>query len=189
MFQLGAQVWVSSLFSKFKEVAYVGPFCVVEKVGPNAVRIKLRAPWDRRHNVFPVELLRSTTKATHEFPRRRAPCEPKPDVINGEDEFEVERIEAHCYRRPSDKAVLTSGRHSITSSTGSATSMPPGSQRRSLSTRPSLCAATATRLRRLRPCTRRCVDSEPRTSRLFSEQRGRVSAERLSASGGETVRW
>ena len=51
--------------------AFVGPFLVIAKHGPNAVEVELTPPFDRKHPTFPVSLLKIYKKNDQEkFPNR-----------------------------------------------------------------------------------------------------------------------
>ncbi|KAK4697689.1 hypothetical protein P7C70_g8174, partial [Phenoliferia sp. Uapishka_3] len=72
---------------------FVGPFAVTKTVGPNAIRIALTAPYDRKHPVFPVSLAKLHIPGDPErFPGRRQAAPPQPDIINGTPEWMIEKI-------------------------------------------------------------------------------------------------
>ena len=51
--------------------AFVGPFPVIRKHGPNAVELELSAPGDRKHPTFPVSLIKLYKKSDEKrFPKR-----------------------------------------------------------------------------------------------------------------------
>jgi hypothetical protein len=60
--------------------SWVGPFEVIEKVGPNAVRLALTPPFQRKHPVMPVSVLRKDLSRTKDprFETRRQAEIPKP---------------------------------------------------------------------------------------------------------------
>ena len=65
-----------------------GPFEIVEKVGTHAYRLKLPSQWKQVHPVFHVSKLHQY----HEDPDQPNYTAPPPDIIEGEAEWEVERI-------------------------------------------------------------------------------------------------
>ncbi|GAA6022504.1 hypothetical protein JCM10207_008535 [Rhodosporidiobolus poonsookiae] len=72
---------------------FVGPFAVTELVGPNAVRVALTPPYDRKHPVFPVSLLKRFIHGDPaRFPGRRDKPPPPPDIVDGEAYWVVDRI-------------------------------------------------------------------------------------------------
>lgn len=72
---------------------YVGPFGIVAKVGPNAIRVALTPPYDRKHSVFPVSLAKPYHRTNPSlFPGRRKPPPPTPDIIDGEAHWVIDRI-------------------------------------------------------------------------------------------------
>jgi hypothetical protein len=73
---------------------FVGPFTVLKLIGPNAVKLHLAEPFQKRHPVFPVSLLKPYKHAPKEmFGDRRAPPPPPPALVqDGEAEWEIEQI-------------------------------------------------------------------------------------------------
>jgi hypothetical protein len=69
----------TGLSNKLKP-AFVGPFLVIDKVGPNAVRLHLTPPFHRKHPVMPVSSLRKDTSKTPDprFASRRQHEIPQP---------------------------------------------------------------------------------------------------------------
>jgi RNase H-like domain found in reverse transcriptase/Integrase zinc binding domain/Chromo (CHRromatin Organisation MOdifier) domain len=65
-----------------------GPFKVLAKVGTHAYRLELPPQWKNVHPVFHVSKL----DPYHEDPKDPNHPEPPPDVIEGEPEWEVEKI-------------------------------------------------------------------------------------------------
>jgi hypothetical protein len=94
MFQVNQKVWLDSrnlhVKAPSKKLAprRYGPFAIVEKISPVAYRIKL--PHQMKiHDVFHVDLLapfNQTENYGEAFPQ------PPPDLIEGEEEYEVEEI-------------------------------------------------------------------------------------------------
>lgn len=72
---------------------FVGPFRVLRLIGPNAVQVELKPPFDRKHNVFSVQLVKlHRASDPTKFPNRRQTRAPDPVVVNGEVERVVEKI-------------------------------------------------------------------------------------------------
>ena len=67
---------------------YSGPFEIIEKIGTHAYRLKLPLQWKTVHPVFNV----SKIEAYHEDAENPNFTRPPADVIEGEPEWEVERI-------------------------------------------------------------------------------------------------
>ena len=69
-------------------------------IGPNAARLHLHEPWDHKHSVFPVSLLKLHKSAqTDLFPNRREPPPPTPEFVDeeGSAHWEIEKIiKQHC---------------------------------------------------------------------------------------------
>jgi Chromo (CHRromatin Organisation MOdifier) domain len=96
-FKEGDQVWLdeknlktSHPFAKLAPKQY-GPFPVVQVINPVVFKLKLPDQWcqKRVHPVFHASLL-SPYKETEE--NGQAFTEPAPDVIEGEEEYEVEQV-------------------------------------------------------------------------------------------------
>src|SRR5205807_2211379 len=64
------------------------PFKILEKIGSRSYRLELNQRW-RIHNTFHVSLLEPYKSSSD--PQRKQIC-PQPEEIEGEKEFEVERI-------------------------------------------------------------------------------------------------
>jgi len=76
-----------------------GPFKISEVLGPVTYQLKLPIQW-KIHNVFHGKLL--TPYCETNIHRKNFP-KPPPDLINGEEEYEVESIRDHrkggkCYQ-------------------------------------------------------------------------------------------
>jgi hypothetical protein len=67
---------------------FYGPFEILEKIGTRSYRLKLDQRW-RIHNVFHVSLLEPYTASNDQH---RIQIRPQPEEIEGEKEFEVEKI-------------------------------------------------------------------------------------------------
>lgn len=97
-FEVGDEVLVSTKHFQFKGERklippFVGPFAVLEKVGPNAIRVALTGEYARKHPVFPVSLCKPYHRTEADrFPGRREPAPPQPDLIDGVPEWVVEKI-------------------------------------------------------------------------------------------------
>lgn len=76
---------------------YTGPFEVVEKVSPVAFRLKLPDTM-KIHPVFHASLLKPAHGSHPEFPDRNPP-QPPLVIVDGVEEFEVEKVLAHEKRR------------------------------------------------------------------------------------------
>jgi hypothetical protein len=75
--------------SKKLDYTYTGPFKIIEVVSTVAYKLELPDTW-RIHNVFHVSLLEPYT-TSDKFPSRIT-SPPPPEIIDGEEEFEVEKI-------------------------------------------------------------------------------------------------
>ncbi|KAJ8291727.1 Retrovirus-related Pol polyprotein from transposon 297 [Rhodotorula toruloides] len=97
-FEVGDEVLVSTKHFQFKGERklippYVGPFAVLEKVGPNAIRVALTGEYARKHPVFPVSLCKPYHRTEAErFPGRREPAPPQPDLVDGVPQWVVEKV-------------------------------------------------------------------------------------------------
>jgi len=67
----------------------VGPFKILEPVGTRAFRLELPPKWNRVHDVFNVCLLEPYHSPS--WPGRQSPP-PPPELIDGEEEWEVESV-------------------------------------------------------------------------------------------------
>lgn len=95
-FKVGDKVWLDSSDIRTSRPSrklsdkWLGPFPVTEKVSPMAYRLKLPVSMKGIHPVFPVVKLelRSEDPITGRHPQPP----PPPDIIDGEEEWEVEEI-------------------------------------------------------------------------------------------------
>jgi len=76
--------------SKKLEPKFIGPFKIIDKVNENAFKLEL-PPTMRQHPVFNADLLRPYVESPPDF-GDRTPPRPPPDLVDGEEEYEVERI-------------------------------------------------------------------------------------------------
>lgn len=72
------------------EPLFAGPFKIIEQINNNAFKLELPATM-KIHPVFNTNLLKPYKEPPEEF-SSRAPPRPPPDVIDGAEEYEVERI-------------------------------------------------------------------------------------------------
>jgi hypothetical protein len=92
--EIGKRVWLNTkniqMRRPMKKLDHknIGPFTIVKKVGSHAYRLKLPAEW-KIHPVFHVSLL--SDAVDDPFPERTIE-EPPPVEIDGEEEYEVERV-------------------------------------------------------------------------------------------------
>ena len=95
----GDQVWLEATHLKLRHQKtkltpkHYGPFRVIKEVSPVAYKIQLPTLWGI-HNVFHTSLLSPYHEITSHGPNF---SRPPPDLINGEEEYEVERIVNHRY--------------------------------------------------------------------------------------------
>ena len=99
-FQKGQQVWLEAKNLRFltdhKKLAMKrqGPFEIIEVLGPLTYKLKLPNQW-RIHPVFHASLLTPYRENSTHGPNFTL---PPPDLIDGEEEFEVEAIIGHRKR-------------------------------------------------------------------------------------------
>jgi len=96
-YKLNQQVWLDTSHLKLPHqkakltLKRLGPFTITKEISPVAYQLALPANW-RIHNVFHTLLLNPYHETTAHGPNFTC---PPPDLIEGEEEFEVERIIAH----------------------------------------------------------------------------------------------
>ena len=97
MYKVGDQVWLDATNlrlphqkSKIAPKRY-GPFQITKEVSPVAYRIALPPAW-QIHDVFHASLLVPYHETSAHGPNF---SKPPPDIIDGEEEYEVETIKAH----------------------------------------------------------------------------------------------
>ncbi|MBW0468973.1 hypothetical protein O181_008688 [Austropuccinia psidii MF-1] len=90
-FKEGYQVLVSTLnFNKLKgpkkmRDSFVGPFTIIKLIGKNAVEVRLKEEFCRKHPVFPVSLVKPYFQTGEDkFPSRKKTTTP-PDIVELED--------------------------------------------------------------------------------------------------------
>ena len=92
-FEVGDMVWLETKHlsrtrpSEKLDYKRVGPYKILEKINANAYRLELPIG-SRQHDVINVEKLTPFIKASDE----RRSVYPAPEIVNGYEEFEVERI-------------------------------------------------------------------------------------------------
>jgi len=93
----GQQVWLDTTHLKLPyqkaklTPKRLGPFKITKEISPVAYRLALPTNW-RIHNVFHASLLNPYHETNTHGPNF---TRPPPDLVEGEEEFEVERIVAH----------------------------------------------------------------------------------------------
>ncbi|KAL4528108.1 hypothetical protein Ndes2437B_g00220 [Nannochloris sp. 'desiccata'] len=94
-FEEGDQVYISTADLPLKgprklAPKWFGPIPVVKKLSPLNYQVALPPIWRRRYPIFHVEKLKPFVQST-EFPNRY-PARPPPDLEQGPDVFNVEKI-------------------------------------------------------------------------------------------------
>src|SRR6266403_1127371 len=96
-YKLGQQVWLDTTHLKLPHQKAkltpkrLGPFKITKEISPVAYQLALPVNW-RIHNVFHASLLTPYHETAAHGPNF---TRPPPDLIDGEEEYEVERIVAH----------------------------------------------------------------------------------------------
>lgn len=94
-YNVGDRVWLSGKNIRTTRPAkklddkWYGPYTIIAKVSKNAYKLQLPASW-HVHPVFNVSLLRRVVPDA--ITGRVAPPPPEPTVVNGEDEYYVEKV-------------------------------------------------------------------------------------------------
>src|SRR5258707_7675536 len=98
-FMVGAQVWLEGTHLRLPYQATklapkrYGPFEIVREVSPVAYQLRLPAAWNI-HDVFHASLLSPYRETDADGPNY---SRPSPDLIKGEEEYEVEKVINHRY--------------------------------------------------------------------------------------------
>ncbi len=96
-FHLREQVWLNASHLKLPHQKAkltpkrLGPFKITQEISPVAYWLELPPNW-RIHNIFHASLLTPYYETTAHGPNF---TRPPPDLIDGEEEYEIERIVAH----------------------------------------------------------------------------------------------
>ncbi|KAJ9504647.1 hypothetical protein QJQ45_030377 [Haematococcus lacustris] len=76
-----------------------GPFKVLEVVTPVALRLQFPPAWSTMHPVVHVSHIKLHNDGSAEFPTRNPNPPPEPEIIDGEEHFEVQEIRNHRFVR------------------------------------------------------------------------------------------
>jgi hypothetical protein len=105
-FQVGNQVLLSTANLKIDDRArkltskYIGPFTIKNKISDVVYELELPSSLGRIHPVFHVSRLRIYHNADNQFPSRtQTSSRPLPELLDGEEAWEVERILNERVRR------------------------------------------------------------------------------------------
>ena len=96
-YKIGNQVWLEATHLKLRHQKTklapkrYGPFKIIKEISPVAYKIQLPVSWGI-HDVFHASLLSPYTETAAHGPNF---SRPPPDLIDGEEEYEVERIVNH----------------------------------------------------------------------------------------------
>ncbi len=96
-FRVREQVWLDTPHLKLPHQKAkltpkrLGPFKIIQEISPVAYQLELPTSW-RIHDVFHASLLTPYYETPAHGPNF---TQPPPDLINGEEEYKVERIVAH----------------------------------------------------------------------------------------------
>jgi len=96
-YKVGQKVWLDATHLKLPHQKAkltpkrLGPFNITKEISPVAYQLALPINW-RIHDVFHTSLLNPYHETTVHGPNF---TRPPPDLIEGEEEFKVERIVAH----------------------------------------------------------------------------------------------
>ena len=96
-YKIGDQVWLEATHLKLRHQKTklapkrYGPFKVIKEISPIAYKIRLPMSWGI-HDVFHASLLSPYWETAAHGPNF---SRPPPDLIDGEEEYEVERIVNH----------------------------------------------------------------------------------------------
>lgn len=111
-FEVGDKVWIDAknlaISQPSRKLTYkrLGPYEITKKIGPLNYEVKIPRAW-RIHPVFHVELLRPHPK---DLIPGRAPANPPPVDVEGQEEYEVEEIlDSRLYRRKLEYLVRWKG--------------------------------------------------------------------------------
>jgi hypothetical protein len=98
-YEVGAQVWLEATHLKIHHQKTklapkrYGPFPIIKEISPVAYQLRLPAAWGI-HDVFHASLLSLYHETTAHGPNF---SRPPPELIDGEEEYQVERILGHRY--------------------------------------------------------------------------------------------
>ncbi|KAJ9509668.1 hypothetical protein QJQ45_011337 [Haematococcus lacustris] len=76
-----------------------GPFKVLEVVTPVALKLQFPPAWSTMHPVVHVSHIKLHNDGSAQFPTRNPNPPPEPEIINGEEHFEVQEIRNHRFVR------------------------------------------------------------------------------------------
>jgi hypothetical protein len=96
-YEVGDSVWLSTsnlqTYQGKLTDKWIGPYVVTEVMSNGvSVRLDLRGELGKVHPVFHVKLLRPYVVSEYEWPGRQQPNRPAPELVEGEAEWEVERV-------------------------------------------------------------------------------------------------